>query len=127
MASSLSLTDYFAVALPKMLRQKGTVATGVGANIRFIVTGRGGGVWTVRLRPPSACVVVGAEWKADLLIRVTQAQMMKMLNGTFDARSALIAQEIELSGNLTLLKSLGFLLAPNPRERAVEQDAKQIG
>ena len=110
MSSTLCFVDYFSVALPKILRAKGRSATSLGVNVRFVVTGRGGGTWTVRLRPPAACVVLGAEWKADLTIALTVAEMQNMLQGTFDARTALAGGTIELSGNLSVLRQVGFLL-----------------
>ncbi|HET6343691.1 MAG TPA: SCP2 sterol-binding domain-containing protein [Myxococcota bacterium] len=110
MVSSLSIADYFTAALPKILRAKGPEASGLGVNVRFVVTGRGGGTWTIRLRPPAACVVTGAEWKADLVITLTAGEMTKMLTGTFDARAALAAGNIELSGDLSVLRRIGFLL-----------------
>lgn len=110
MANSLSFVDYFEAALPRILKGKGADATSLGANVRFVVTGRGGGTWTVRLRPPAACVVTGGEWKADLIITITAAEMSRMLSGTFDARRALAAGNIELHGDLGLLRRVGFLL-----------------
>lgn len=110
MSRALSFVDYFSVALPKILRAKGAAATALGVNVRFVVTGRGGGTWTIRLRPPAACVVAGSEWKANLIITITAAEMAHMLEGTFDARAALLAGNIELSGDLSVLRQVGFLL-----------------
>ena len=67
--NAVSPSDYFEVVLPTILRWKGPAAAALGVNVRFVVTGRGGGTWTVRLRPPMAGVVQGSEWKADLIIR----------------------------------------------------------
>lgn len=109
MPKALTANEYFETVLPAMLRWKGPAAAAVGVNVRFVVTGRGGGTWTIRLRPPVAGVVEGAEWKADLTIKITATEMEKMLNGTFDARKALIEGNVELSGDLTVLKRVGFL------------------
>ena len=68
MSTSLSPKDYFEVVLPTLLRWKGPAAAALGVNVLFVVTGRGGGTWTIRLRPPVAGVVAGSEWKADLHI-----------------------------------------------------------
>ncbi|RYF11427.1 MAG: hypothetical protein EOO40_03350 [Deltaproteobacteria bacterium] len=115
MPATLSLVDYFSVALPNILRQRAQHATAAGVNIRFVVTGRGGGTWTLRLRPPSACVVQGAEWKADLIVSITVPQMRHMLAGTFDARRAIARGDIDLRGDVSLLKHVAFLLqAQNP-------------
>ncbi len=109
MNKGLSPTDYFQVVLPTILRWKGPAAAALGVNVRFVVTGKGGGTWTVRLRPPLAGVVQGSEWKADLTIKITSGELANMLAGTFDARRAIAEGNIELSGDLSVLKRVGFL------------------
>lgn len=109
MAKELQPRDYFEVILPAMLKWKGPAAAALGCNLRFVVTGKGGGTWTIRLRPPVACVVQGADWKPDLTIKITSSEMINMLKGTFDARQALIEGNVELNGDLTVLKRVGFL------------------
>ena len=109
MAQPLSPRDYFEVVLPAMLRWKGPAATALGVNVRFVLTGRGGGVWTVRLRAPVPGVVEGGEWKADLIIKITYEEMLNILNGSFNAKEALRAGNVELAGDLTLLRRIGFL------------------
>ncbi len=107
--NALSPSDYFEVVLPTILRWKGPAAAALGVNVRFVVTGRGGGTWTVRLRPPMAGVVQGSEWKADLIIKITAVEMMNMLSGKFDARKAIADGNVELAGDLMVLKRVGFL------------------
>lgn len=109
MSSPLPVSDYFEVVLPAILRWKGPAASALGVNVRFVVTGKGGGTWTVRMRPPVAGVVEGAEWKADLVIKITTGEMTHMLAGTFDAKKAITAGNIELAGDLSILKRVGFL------------------
>ncbi len=109
MAPKVSPHDYFDVILPTILRWKGPAAAALGVNVRFVVTGRGGGTWTVRLRPPAAGVVSGAEWKADLVVKITSEELGKILAGTFDAGRAIAAGNIELQGDLTVLRRVGFL------------------
>lgn len=109
MAPALSPRDYFEVVLPTILRWKGAAATALGVNVLFVVTGKGGGTWTVRLRSPVAGVVTGDEWKWDLKVEITVAEMVNILAGTFDARQALADGNVELSGDLNVLKRVGFL------------------
>jgi hypothetical protein len=111
MSHALSLDPYFSVALPEILRRQGAGAIAVGRVVRFVVTGRGGGAWTLRLRPPVACVVRGAEWKADLVIKITLKEMHNILRGTFNAREAIAAGNIEMAGDLSLMRAIGFLFA----------------
>ena len=119
MAKVLTPKDYFEVVLPTMLRWKGPAAAALGVNVRFVVTGRGGGTWTIRLRPPVAAVVVGSEWKADLTIKITAEEMTNILTGTFDARKAIGEGNIELTGDLTVLKRVGFLFQSGGTEAEV--------
>ncbi len=119
MSNSLSPKDYFEVALPTLLRWKGPAAAALGVNVCFVVTGRGGGTWTVRLRPPVAGVVPGTEWKADLVIRITVEEMTHILAGTFDARRAIALGNVELSGDLSVLKRVGFLFKSGGNEAEV--------
>jgi len=119
MMKALSPTDYFEIVLPNILRWKGPAAAALGVNLCFMVTGRGGGTWTIRLRPPAAGVVTGNEWKADLTIKITAAEMMNILAGTFDARRAIAAGNIELRGDVSLLKRVGFLFQSGGSEAEV--------
>ena len=126
MPKALSPSDYFQVVLPTILRWKGPAAAAIGANVRFVVTGRGGGTWTVRLRPPAPGVVPGAEWKAGLVIKITSAEMTNMLAGRFDARRAIAAGNIELAGDLGVLKRVGFLFQSGGTEAEV-RTASPVG
>lgn len=109
MSAPINPVDYFEVVLPTLLRWKGPAAAALGVTVRFVVSGRGGGTWTVRLRPPKAGVVEGAEWKADLTIKITAEELINMLTGKFDARKAIAEGNIELSGDLRVLRRIGFL------------------
>lgn len=122
MAKNISPSDYFTVVLPTLLRWKGPAAAALGVNIRFVVTGRGGGTWTVRLRPPVAGVVPGSEWKADLTIQITATEMKNILNGTFDARRAIGEGNIELRGDVSILKRVGFLFQTGGSEAEVRSE-----
>lgn len=109
MPKSLSVVHYFQVALPKILQRHAGVAAGVGKVVRFVVTGRGGSTWTLRLRKPAARVVKGGDWKADLEIKITAQELQNILSGVFDARRAIGAGNIEMSGDMQVLRQIGFV------------------
>src|SRR5262245_24056970 len=109
MSQPIQPVDYFEVVLPTLLRWKGPAAAALGVTVRFVVSGRGGGTWTVRLRPPKAGVVEGSDWKADLTIKITAEEMVNILTGKFDARRAIAEGNIELAGDITVLRRVGFL------------------
>lgn len=119
MSQPLSPQDYFDVVLPTMLRWKGPAAAALGTVVLFVVSGRGGGTWTVRLRPPKAGVVEGHDWKPDLTIKITADELMNMLTGKFDARKAIAEGNIELKGDVTALRRVGFLFQSGGSEAEV--------
>jgi len=122
MDAPIAPADYFGVVLPSLLRWKGPAAAALGVTVRFVVNGRGGGTWTVRMRPPKAGVVEGSEWKADLIIQITTDELINMLTGKFDARKAIAEGNIELQGDLTVLKRVGFLLQQGGSQTEVRAD-----
>ncbi|MBJ80031.1 MAG: hypothetical protein CMH60_01815 [Myxococcales bacterium] len=119
MAEALSVFDYFEVVLPSILRWKGPAASALGINVLFIVNGKGGGTWTIRLRPPTAGVVSGSEWKADLQIKITADEMANILVGKFDANKAIAEGNVELSGDLRCLRRIAFLFQMGGHEAEI--------
>jgi hypothetical protein len=107
---NMSVQRYFENILPAVLKQRKAQAQSLGVTIQFCVIGKGGGSWTLRLRPPSACVVQGADWKPHLKVTITSAEMLNMLSGSFDVKQALEHGNIELSGDVRLIKAVGSLL-----------------
>ena len=119
MAQGLSVNDYFEVVLPSILRWKGPAAAALGINVLFVVNGKGGGTWTIRLRPPSAGVVAGSEWKANLKIKITAEEMGNILIGKFDASTAIAEGNVELSGDLRCLRRIAFLFQMGGHEAEI--------
>jgi hypothetical protein len=109
-AQDVSVQNYFQHILPAVLKQRKKQAESLGVNIQFCVKGKGGGLWTLRLRPPHACVVAGNTWKPQLKITVTTSEMQNMLSGCFNVKTALQAGNIELDGDLKLIKAVGSLI-----------------
>lgn len=126
MSVQLGPKDYFEVVVPTLLRWKGPAAAALGVNVRFVVTGRNGGTWTIRLRPPMAAVVAGAEWKADLEVTITVGELTNILNGTFDAKQAIGQGNIELRGDVSVLKRVGFLFQSGGNQADVRVGAAKL-
>ena len=105
----LTIEEYFETVLPAMLRWRGETATSIGGTVLFDVTGAEAGVWLLRLGLPEATVrriLPEDDMKAlslprHLEIKITRAEMAKMLASEFDARKALIEGNVELKGDLT--------------------------
>ncbi len=129
MSERIAPSDYFEVVLPTMLRWKGPAATALGLVVRFVVNGRGGGTWSVRMRPPKAGVVKNADWKADLTIKITVEELDNMLQGRFDGKKALAEGNVELEGDLMVLRRIGFLFQSggSPTEIRVKPRPRSTG
>lgn len=110
-AKLLSLKDYFEIILPTMLRWKGEEATKLKKKVRFVLLDKPDEHWTIKFEPPAATVVSKDPGKEDLLIKVTSDSMQSILAGEFDARKAIANGNIELSGDLNLLKEVGLLFS----------------
>lgn len=110
-SATLSVRDYFEVVLPTMLRWKGNEATKLNKRIRFVLSDQRGESWTLNLVPPVATVVANDQSKVDLSIQLTSKCMQAILEGQFDARKAIADGDVELFGDLTLLKAVGVLFA----------------
>lgn len=128
MVGDIDSKTYFTAVLPRLLRSRHKQAISMNSVIRFTVTGKGGGVWTLRLCPPKACVVAGQEWKAHLAIRITANQMQRMLHGSFKPAEAISRGEVEFRGDTAHLRHLGVLLqalahTPKPRNNTAAATA----
>jgi len=119
----LAVQTYFNAILPSLLQLLGERAADIDAVVRFVVTGEGGGTWVLVLKTPVPHVALGWTGKPDLTIKITQREMRNMLRGEFDARAALIEGNVELNGNLLLLKDLGELFQSNRGTGTGEDDA----
>ena len=106
---TLNPRDYFDVVLPTMLRWKGKAATKPNCTILWEVIGLDGGNWFIVLKPPNARVQKGAFEDPDVTIKITEKAMQEVLSGRFNPKEAIANGEIELSGELSLLKKVGFL------------------
>lgn len=109
----LGVVDYFDVVLPTMLSWKGgrasQLTTEANCSIAFDVRGEGGGTWVLVLKPPKPHVHKGPMDNVDCTIKLSVERMQDILSGQFDARAAIASGELEISGDLNLLKIVGPL------------------
>ena len=67
--------------------------------------------WTIYPVPPVATIKAEDESEANILIKITSDSMQTMISGNFDATKAIANGDIELFGNLSILKSMGVLFS----------------
>jgi putative sterol carrier protein len=109
--SMLSPQDYFDIVLPVMLRWKGDAATKLNKRVRFRLADMPSKSWTINLCPPEASVTFQAAGHADLTINIASARMQDILDGNFNAKKAIADGEVEIFGDLSTLKRVGFLFS----------------
>lgn len=100
---------FFDFILPALLKWYGAEATDINAEIYFNLYDKGGGKWTMVLRPPETRVLHGKSENPDLEIHTTVGEMTNMLTGFFDAKNAIGKGNLHLAGNLELLRAVGQL------------------
>lgn len=110
---ALSVKDYFEIVLPTILKWKGEAVTIVNKKVRFILSDQIDESWTLNLVPPAATIVAKDEGDVDLTIKLTSECMQSILKGQFDAKEAIADGEIEIFGDLSVLKSVGILFSGN--------------
>jgi len=110
-SESLSYKDYFEIILPTLLRWKGEEATKLHKRVRFSLIDQPDESWTIIFEPPEATVISRETGHADILIKVTSDHLQSILAGNFDAKKAIADGNIELYGDLSLLKAVGQLFS----------------
>jgi hypothetical protein len=112
----LSIRDYFDSVLPAMLgRWRGLdakLAVEENCTVQFnVLGGEDCGSWAIMFRSPSPHVVRGIIEHPDLTITVTQEAMYRILAGKFDAKRSIQLGDIQIQGDLKLLKTVGTLFS----------------
>ncbi|MFQ5638539.1 MAG: TIR domain-containing protein [bacterium] len=108
-----SITDYFDVILPVMLRRRGELASSLAAepdcSIEFEVKGDNGGSWVVFFTKPKPFVQKGTVNKVDCKLSMTEETMQSILSGTFNAKEAIAQGKLTIQGDISVLKRVSFL------------------
>ena len=119
---SITPHSYFDFILPALLKWYGGEVTTIDAEVYFNLYDKGGGKWTMILKPPEARVIHGKSESPDLEIHTTVGEMTNMLTGFFDAKNAIAKGRLHLAGNLEILRLVGQLFTGKKAARR-ETDA----
>lgn len=86
-------------------------ATGTDLTARFELTGPGGGTWSVTIRDGTLSVEEGPrdDTNADVTIRASAADYLRIVNGELSGADAFAAQRLTIEGELTRAVALGEL------------------
>jgi len=110
MASS-SVKAFFDVKVPAVLASSPEKAKDVAATYRFVITGPGGGTWTVDLVSNPPTCLPGTGGNAQCTIECSDDDFAAMLGGGMQAAMNLFfSGKLKVTGDATLATRLSKLL-----------------
>jgi putative sterol carrier protein len=101
--------EIFSVHFPRQLEKHSDRLPQVRANYKFIVTGSGGGTWTINLKEDQKSVEAG-NGEADCTIMVSSADLVEMVSGKLNVANATMDGRLRVAGDTRLALALGPLL-----------------
>ena len=101
--------DVFEVHMPKRFGDHPELSKQVNAVYKFVLTGDGGGTWSVDLtRRPGA--VEEEDRDAQCTITVPSSVFVDIVNGRLTGQKAFLSGKLKVTGNAALALKLGSLL-----------------
>ena len=89
-------------------------AAGIDVTYRFVLSGRGGGTWSVVVRDGVCAVHSGEVDRPNLTVEMEAADYLEMVAGRLDPQVAFISERLRLRGDLSLATRMQSLFAaPN--------------
>ena len=104
-----SAREVFEVHMPKRFADAPGLAAGVNAVYKFVLTGDGGGTWSVNLtREPASATEEDAE--AQCTITLPSSVFVDIVNGALSGQKAFLSGKLKVQGNVSLALKLGTIL-----------------
>ena len=102
--------EFFKKALPT--RFKPERAKGIDVVTQVNIDGPNGGEWTVTIRDQKMEVTEGTHQSSTLIIGMTEADFLDLVNGKLSSEKAFFTGKIKFNGNIAValrLRDAGFL------------------
>jgi hypothetical protein len=97
--------------IPTLFKEKPDLAKEIGALIHFVVTGDGGGTWTVDCSQPVGTVKEGAEGTPKMTVTVSAEDLVKMRLKQLNPQMAAMQSKLKFKPfDMALAMKLGKLL-----------------
>ena len=106
---ALTAREVFEVHMPKRFEENPGLSARVNATYKFVLTGEGGGVWSVDLTRAPARVSEG-DRLAECTITVPSSVFVEIVGGRLSGQKAFSTGKLKVAGNLALALKLGTLL-----------------
>ena len=98
--------------IPTLLQAKPEIAKEINSVIHFVVTGDGGGTWTVDCTAPSNWVKAGAEGTPKMTVTTSAEDLVKMRLKQLNPQMAAMQSKLKFKPfDMALAMKLGKLLA----------------
>jgi putative sterol carrier protein len=104
-----SAREVFEVHMPKRFADTPGLSAGVNAVYKFVLTGAGGGTWSVDLTQVPATVTEG-DSEAQCTITLPSGVFVDVVNGALSGQKAFLSGKLKVQGNVSLALQLGTIL-----------------
>ena len=105
-----SADEFFSQRLPKRLSEKPDLAEKINAVYKFVLSGAGGGTWTVDITIPGG-KVTAADLDAGCIITMAASDFVDIINGTSNAQMAFMTGKLRVAGDIGQALKLQYILA----------------
>lgn len=108
--SDLTPSEVFSTRIPDMLKKNPARAAEVNAVYQFIITGDGGGTWTVDLKTEGGKVSQGPTEGAQCTIECKDSDFIAIVTGKMPGPQAFMMGKLKIKGDMSLAMKLGKVL-----------------
>ncbi len=112
----LTLEDLFLFHIPAALERNAEQLAPIEATIKFVITGRESGIWTVDLKELQ---VLSTHREADCTIRTDSEVLLAIANKSLDPFSAFQQGKVQVQGQMDLVYKVPLLLEVVPAEAEI--------
>ncbi len=105
----VSAREVFEVHMPRRFGEDPGLSARVNAVYKFVLTGEGGGTWSVDLTKEPAAVRE-EDSEAQCTITAASAVFVDIINGALSGQKAFTSGKLKVRGNVSLALKLGAVL-----------------
>jgi hypothetical protein len=104
-----AVKEIFESRFPKLLAERGDDLRALNGGCKFIVSGAGGGVWTLKFAAADWSIVAG-DADADCTVEAPADVLLDLVNGKLNAVAAFDQGKLYVMGDFELANNVGQLL-----------------
>jgi hypothetical protein len=109
MAAS-NVKEVFEHHIPARLQAKPDVVQKINAVYQFVISGPGGGSWTVDCTAPGGRIAAGTAPDARCTVSATDADFLNIVNGKLNPQMAFMSGKLKIQGDMGLAMKLQQIL-----------------